>query len=98
MNTMEEQIKIVCTEVETMLLIKNQSYGGIETPVNIFSKANAMEQICVRIDDKLSRLTRNGDDFPTEDTELDLIGYLVLKKALCNLIKNQDDKGNKGVY
>jgi len=32
----------------------------------------------VRIDDKLSRLARGRGD--TEDTELDLLGYLVLRR------------------
>ena len=49
----------------------------------MFSKCNALEQINVRLDDKLSRLqSAQGDD--TEDAEMDLIGYLILKRiAKC---------------
>jgi len=39
-----------------------------------------VEQINVRIDDKLSRIAR-GRDYAGDDTELDLIGYLVLRRV-----------------
>ena len=46
----------------------------------MFSKANAAEQILVRIDDKLSRVSR-GHEYVGDDTIDDLIGYLVLLKV-----------------
>ena len=62
-----------------MLLAKNQSYGNSALdPVRIFSKANAGEQLLVRIDDKLSRIMR-GNGFPGDDDLLDLVGYLHLE-------------------
>lgn len=74
-------IRSVCKEVESMLLRKNESYGDSAfEPLRIFSKADAVEQLNVRIDDKLSRLSHGGASLG-EDTELDLIGYLILKRA-----------------
>ena len=73
-----------CQDIVKFLLDKNRKYGNsaIE-PVRIFSKADAVEQIKVRIDDKLSRLmSKQGDE--DEDVLKDLIGYLfLLKVALC---------------
>ena len=61
-----------------MLIAKNRAYGDSALdPVRIFSKADAIEQIYVRIDDKLSRVKR-GHEYPGDDTISDLIGYLVL--------------------
>ena len=61
-----------------MLIEKNIAYGNSALePVRIFSKAPAIEQIQVRLDDKLSRLAR-GSEYPGDDTIRDLIGYLYL--------------------
>jgi hypothetical protein len=58
---------------------ENIAYGNSALdPVRCFSKADPVEQIKVRIDDKLSRLMRGHD--AGEDTITDLIGYLVLLK------------------
>lgn len=65
------------TAILNMLCEKNRAYGNSALdPVRIFSRADAVEQIKVRIDDKLSRLQRGSD--AGEDTVRDLIGYLVL--------------------
>ena len=71
----------VCDEVRRVLLEKNRTYGNSALdPVRIFSKADPVEQLNVRIDDKLSRLAR-GNEYAGDDTELDLIGYLVLRRV-----------------
>ena len=76
----EEQVKTLANGIADMLIEKNKSYGNSALePVRIFSKADSIEQICVRIDDKLSRI-RNGCNFANEDTINDLIGYLFLLK------------------
>ena len=76
----EDKVKKVAEEITQMLLLKNASYGNSALdPVRIFSKADSIEQICVRIDDKLSRI-KNGCNFANEDTINDLIGYLFLLK------------------
>lgn len=63
-----------------MLLAKNRAYGDSAVhPVRIFSKADSLEQIRVRIDDKLSRLMRG--ESAGEDVERDLIGYLVMLRV-----------------
>jgi len=73
----QQIISSECREVERILLEKNRSYGNSALePVRIFSKADATEQIRVRIDDKLSRLARGHA--AGEDVVLDLIGYLIL--------------------
>ncbi len=61
-----------------LLIDKNRKYGNSALgPKRIFAKSDAIEQIKVRIDDKLSRIkNEQGDE--DEDVVLDLIGYLVL--------------------
>ena len=74
----EDQIDLVVGEIRDMLIAKNRAYGDSALdPVRVFSKHNAIEQIYVRIDDKLSRVKR-GHEYPGDDTILDLVGYLVL--------------------
>jgi hypothetical protein len=86
----QELIAIECDGVKKMLLDKNRKYGNSAIqPRRIFSKASAIEQINVRIDDKLSRIA-SGQSDDTEDAELDLIGYLILKRVA--LAKNKTNK------
>lgn len=67
-----------CDNLKALLLAKNESYGNSALdPVRLFSKASPVEQLLVRIDDKLSRLARGGE-YPGDDTVRDLAGYLVL--------------------
>lgn len=67
-------------QLENKLVEKNQAYGDAAlSPVRIFSKADALEQIRVRIDDKLKRI-QTGRPEDTEDSKDDLIGYLVLEQ------------------
>jgi hypothetical protein len=74
-------IASVCDELKELLLDKNRKYGDSAlNPVRIFSKASTLEQLKVRMDDKLSRL-RNAQDDDDEDPTTDLIGYLVLYKV-----------------
>lgn len=73
---------MVCDEIKELLLDKNAKYGDSAlNPARVFSRASKVEQILVRIDDKISRIQRGaglvGKD---EDVINDLIGYLVLLK------------------
>jgi hypothetical protein len=69
-----------CHEIAHMLIKKNIAYGNSALePVRIFSKADAREQLHVRIDDKLSRIMRGTEYIGDNDID-DLIGYLVLLK------------------
>jgi len=82
MTDTQKQIAEICDQIKTLLLEKNKKYGDSAlNPTRVFSKANTLEQLYVRIDDKLSRISRGagllGSD---EDVINDLIGYLVLMK------------------
>lgn len=73
----QKQIAQECDDLRELLLEKNRAYGNSALePVRVFSRASVVEQLLVRIDDKLSRLSRGTAS--GEDVELDLIGYLVL--------------------
>ncbi len=70
--------------VARLLIDKNKQYGNSALdPIRCFSKACRIEQLNVRIDDKISRLMRGAE--AGEDTELDLIGYLVLRRIARKL-------------
>lgn len=85
MELTQTEISRVCKEIEEMLLEKNRCYGDSAiNPLRIFSRVDAIEQIDVRIDDKLSRIAR-GSEYGDEDTEADLIGYLILKRVARRL-------------
>lgn len=73
---------MICDEVKDLLLEKNKKYGDSAlNPARIFSKANAVEQILVRIDDKLNRIQKGAGLLANdEDVVMDLMGYLVLLK------------------
>ncbi len=59
---------------------KNISYGDSAlSPARIFSQADSVEQLKVRIDDKLNRVMHNQGYAGDNDVD-DLIGYLVLYK------------------
>lgn len=69
-----------------MLVTKNKSYGNSALdPVRIFSRSDPVEQLNVRIDDKISRIMQ-GEEYPGDDTELDLIGYLILKRIAIHQV------------
>lgn len=77
--TTAELITAECNAIKAMLLEKNKAYGDSAlNPVRIFSDAPAIEQIKVRIDDKISRMAHSCIGSDDEDTVADLIGYLVL--------------------
>jgi len=74
-------IVTMCDEIKALLLAKNAAYGdSAMLPVRIFSRADAVEQLLVRIDDKLSRVARGHE--LGDDTILDLIGYLILLRVV----------------
>ena len=83
----QAMIRVVCDETAEMLLEKNRSYGNsVIEPIRIFAKdLTPLQQVNVRIDDKLSRLARGTDEM-NEDTEFDLLGYLLLKRVLKRLL------------
>jgi hypothetical protein len=79
----QEIIREVCDEIRDFLVDKNAQYGDSAIdPVRIFSKASPVEQLLVRIDDKLSRIERGDDRIESDDDVVDdLIGYFILLKV-----------------
>jgi hypothetical protein len=76
-NDDQRAIAEECDAIKAMLLEKNANYGNSALdPVRVFSKASPVEQILVRLDDKLSRLARGKE--ADEDVIRDILGYLVL--------------------
>ncbi len=94
MTKTQEEISAVCNDIKELLLYKNKQYGDSAlNPSRIFSKSSAVEQILVRIDDKLNRIQKGaglvGED---EDVIQDLIGYLVLLKIGLKHQKAKQDE------
>jgi hypothetical protein len=95
----KDKIKKVGQEVIDLLLEKNKSYGDTaNNPPKIFSKLNAVEGLCARIDDKLSRIQNRGVTDKTEDTVLDLIGYLILLKIALDKENEKNNLINEEFY
>lgn len=91
-----KKVECVLGGIQVLLECKNKSYGDSAlNPSRIFSQADSIEQLKVRIDDKLTRIKNQGLE-GSEDTLYDLIGYLVLlkialtenKKSLKSLLMN----------
>ena len=79
-NQSAMDIAATCDGLKELLLAKNRKYGDAAlSPLRVFSKADPVEQIKVRLDDKLSRLANQPSD-EDEDVILDLMGYLILLK------------------
>ena len=88
MNTKDKLVK-KCDEIKQLLLEKNEAYGDSALhPANIFSHLTSIESIKIRIDDKLKRIENKGINDNTEDTLMDLAGYLIL------LMIAKEDEGN----
>lgn len=79
-----------CRELEALLHEKNAAYGNSALdPVRLFSKASPVEQLLVRIDDKISRISR-GDFTKVRHEDLkvtvkDMLGYLILIRVAWRL-------------
>lgn len=102
-ESVKQEILQQVKRIANMLIEKNAKYGNSALrPKRIFSRVDPIEQINIRIDDKLSRIAnQNAND--DEDAEMDLIGYLILKKVCMNLydkeknISNQQESKEKTV-
>lgn len=80
----------ISDSIKDMLIEKNNAYGDSAlNPLNVFSSLNAVEGLCARIDDKLSRISNKGFSDDTEDTVFDLCGYFIL---LIIALKDEKDK------
>jgi hypothetical protein len=71
----------VCVDLAVFLMRKNIAYGDSAlSPLRAISQADPVEQIRVRMDDKLSRIIRG--QAAGEDALKDLVGYWVLLQVL----------------
>ena len=78
MNT-KDKIKEKCQQLEELLVRKNDAYGDSALePMGVFSSANASTGIKIRLDDKLKRIANAGLVEDTEDTLIDIAGYIIL--------------------
>lgn len=85
-ENVRQEILAQVKKIAEVLIEKNKKYGNSAIqPKRIFSRSSTVEQINVRIDDKLSRIA-NQQVNEDEDAEFDLIGYLILKRVYNNLI------------
>lgn len=85
-----------CDEIKNLLLEKNRKYGNSALdPRRIFSKADPIEQIKVRIDDKLNRIANQQSD-EDEDVVQDLMGYLVLLRVAHKLRQLEEESASRG--
>ena len=92
MSESETKISGVCDDIKELLIHKNRKYGNSALkPCRVFSKSSPVEQLLVRIDDKLNRIMQ-GAGLLAEDEDVvnDLIGYLVLLKIGMNDEKHQE--------
>ena len=74
-----DNIENKCQELKDLLLRKNDAYGDAALqPLGVFSSCNASEGIKVRLHDKLKRIANAGLVEDTEDTLIDIAGYIIL--------------------
>jgi len=91
----QQYIEEACDTIKDLLISKNKKYGNSALePVRIFSSLDQSEQLCVRIDDKLSRIQKGAGLLASdEDVVNDLIGYLVLLKISQRMSKEENWDG-----
>lgn len=78
-RTFEGDLDAVLGRIKELLMAKNAAYGDAAlSPLRFHSSASPVEQLNVRMDDKLSRMARGGKS--DEDEPLDYVGYWVLRE------------------
>ena len=79
-----------CHEIADLLIDKNISYGDSAlSPNRIFAQSDNVEQLKVRIDDKLNRV-KNNQGYAGDNDIDDLIGYLILLKIAVDKNSKKD--------
>lgn len=90
-------VEILTTAIGMAVFLsgKNIAYGNsFEHPVGVFSKLSPLEQLRVRMDDKLRRI-QNGTEYGDEDSIRDLLGYLMLYFMLLQRNEENGIDGNR---
>jgi len=91
LDQVQSTIRTQCSEIAEMLCEKNEAYGNaVCSPIAIFSKASPLEQIKIRIDDKLARIQRSDANALGEDAVFDMIGYLILYRTYNKLLQEEE--------
>lgn len=73
-------------KIGDVVIHKNRKYGDAAlSPINIFSKINAINSITIRLDDKVNRII-NSKTLRKNDI-VDIIGYLILYVVSNNCFK-----------
>ena len=86
-KTVDELISEECLTLERMLLLKNSAYNNsLHTEPPLFP-IDTITGIQARINDKLNRIKQVGLTDETEDSVLDLIGYLIHLRIALKLNK-----------
>lgn len=79
-STFEGDLDSVLGRIKELLMAKNAAYGDAAlNPLRFHSSSSPVEQLNVRMDDKLSRMARGGKS--GEDEPLDYVGYWVLREV-----------------
>ena len=82
----EANISNIFDAIKEVLLYKNKNYGNSAlSPKNIFYKADAINAILIRLDDKLCRIIANKNNEPRVNDVCDIIGYLALLLVKMNV-------------
>ncbi len=77
----------IIASIKSVLIEKNKRYGNSAlAPINVFYKGDATDSICIRLDDKLSRI-KNSRELRKNDL-YDLLGYCIL--YLISVGENND--------
>lgn len=82
MELTDTQNKIVnyCSKISEILIYKNKMYGNsILEPKQIFYKGGYVDNILMRLDDKIGRIANTSGGNPIRVNDIvDIIGYLIL--------------------
>lgn len=90
----EHAVAALMDRMRELLLLKNEEYGNAALdPVRLFSPYPADAGIAISLDHKVSRMAKGGAKVLVEDTEVDLLGYLVLRIVGERLVQNSAPTG-----
>lgn len=99
MNQSQQDIIRTCDKVKQLLLDKNKKYGDAAlNPTRILSKSGSVEQILIRIDDKLNRIQKGVGLLGTdEDVVQDLAGYFILLMIVLDRQKEEQRRNPRSI-
>lgn len=97
-----QAIECAIGKISDTLIKKNAAYDGSAFKEILIAgqRIPAEQTILVRITDKMRRLQSSSAEFDSEDTLLDLAGYIILLKALKSYqgAKSMEVKNGSGDY